>query len=326
MSEASVAGILSGKPIEDLIGGFSSGEKPPQAHRVGTEYETFGIRSADSMPIHYRAQNGSASVSGILQGLQERLEWTPLWDGGALVGLADGMMSIQLEPAGQVEFSGAPHRSLFQAYNEIAELELHKQAVADELGIEWMWSGYIPAHGFEDLDLMPKTRYAIMNRYLPIQGELALHMMKRTCTVQANLDYSDEHDMGHKLRTAMGCSSIIAAMFANSAFQNGAPNGFRTFRTQIWSKTDPQRCGLLPWVFDGALPTYERYADWAMDVPLFFIVRDGAYLDCAGLPFRTFLQKGFKGNRATMTDWHTHLSTLFPEVRLKTYLEVRGAE
>jgi glutamate--cysteine ligase len=326
VSKASLSDTLPVNPLEQFIAEFVGGQKPSTDYGVGTEYETFGIRSIDKMPLHYVSSANRASVTGILEGLQGELGWSSLFDGDALVGLVDGMRSVQLEPAGQVEFSGAPHSSLFQAYQEIAEFEGYKQTVGDELGVEWMWSGYIPVHGFDELDLMPKARYGIMNRYLPTRGELALHMMRRTCTVQANLDYSDEKDMGHKLRTAMGCSSIIAAMFANSAFRGGVPNGYRTFRTHIWSKTDSDRCGLLDWVFDGSLPTYERYAEWAMDVPLFFIVRDGQYLDCAGTPFRQFLDKGVEGHRATITDWHTHLSTLFPEVRLKTYLEVRSAD
>ena len=309
-----------------LTSEIAAGEKDRGDWRVGTEYETFGITDATRHPLSYDGPAAPATVRGVLEGLRERLGWEELRDGGALVGLKQGFRSVQLEPAGQVEFSGSPWATIREAEAEIVAFETEKTRLSKEYGIHWLWSGYLPVHGFDDLDLMPKQRYGIMDRYLPTRGKLAKHMMRRTTTVQANLDYGDEADMGRKLRTAMGVASLIAAIFANSPFRNGKTNGYRSFRTRIWDHTDPDRCGLLPWVFDGALPTYERYVRWAMDVPLFFIVRDGTYLDCAGLPFSTFLKKGFQSHRATLSDWHLHLSTLFPEVRLKTYLEVRSAD
>jgi len=200
------------------------------------------------------------------------------------------------------------------------------EMLSRRLGVRWCWAGMDPLSALEQIPWMPKRRYGVMRKYLPTRGTLGIQMMKATCTVQANVDYQDETDMGHKLRTALGLSSIVTALFANSPLAAGTQTGRLSMRSHIWTHTDPDRCGLPPWAFDGHWPTYDRYVAYALSVPLFFIVRDGAYLDCAGLPFAEFMEKGFDGHEACIEDWHLHLSTLFPDVRAKTYLETRSAD
>ncbi len=316
--------------LPELMEWFAAGEKPREAWRVGGEHETFGVGPGHRPLAYEPAKPGEPSVLGVLEGLRERLGWAPIRERGRIIGLQDatrrGGAAVTLEPGGQIELSGSPHETVFQVVEEFSAWARELGHVADAARVGWMWTGYRPVFAFEDLDLMPKARYEIMQRYLPTRGRLALHMMQSTATVQANLDYADEGDMARKTRAAMGISSTVTAMFANSPFRDGAPSGFKSTRARIWQEVDPDRTGLLPFAFDGEGMTYERYARWALDVPLFFLIRDGRYIDCAGLPFRTFLERGHGGYRATLADWETHLSTLFPEVRLKRYLETRGAD
>jgi len=315
--------------LADLEAWFAAGEKPREAWRVGGEHETFGV-GPGHRPLAYEAPApGEPSVRGVLEGLGERLGWEPIVERGRLIGLRDARgdgAAVTLEPGGQIELSGSPHRTVFEVVAEFSAWARALAHVADAERVGWMWTGYRPVFSFDDLDLMPKARYEIMRRYLPTRGRLALHMMQSTATVQANLDFADEADMARKLRAAMGISSTVTAMFANSPFQDGRPSGFKSTRARVWQEVDPDRTGLLPFVFEGDGATYERYAQWALDVPLFFLVRNGRYVDCAGLPFRAFLERGHAGHGATLADWETHLSTLFPEVRLKRYLEMRGAD
>ena len=317
---------LADGDLRAILDEFSGGEKTPDNLKIGTEYENFATLEPSLRPMAYLAKSGRASVKGVLEVLKERLGWGSLLDDGTLIGLLGEGASVQLEPSGQVEFSGAPHETIHAAVEEIGRFEAHKEALKDELGLTWLWAGHHPLWTADDFDLMPKRRYGIMRRYLPTRGALATAMMHQTTTVQANLDYTSEPDMGSMLRCAMGASSILACLFANSPLTKGRLNGYQSYRNRVWEEVDPDRCGLLGWIFDGASPTYEQYARWAMQVPLFFIVRDGAYVDCAGHPFQSFVRHGFEGHRATMDDWHTHLSTLFPDVRLKTYLELRVAD
>lgn len=313
---------------QDLVDWFAAGETPREAWRVGGEHETFGM-GPGHRPLSYEPRRpGEPSVLGVLEGLRARLGWEPMVERGRVIGLqqAGGGAAVTLEPGGQIELSGSPHATVFEVVEEFSAWARELARVADAERVGWMWTGYRPVFSFDDLDLMPKARYEIMQRYLPTRGRLALHMMQSTATVQANLDYADEGDMARKLRAAMGISSTVTAMFANSPFRDGRPSGFKSTRARVWQEVDPDRTGLLPFVFDGEGATYERYAEWALDVPLFFLVRDGRYVDCAGLPFRAFLERGHGGYGATLADWETHLSTLFPEVRLKRYLETRGAD
>lgn len=312
--------------LRAILDGFAGGEKAPDNLKIGTEYENFATMEPSKRPMPYRAQSGGASVQNVLKAFKKRLGWESLLDDGTLIGLLGEGASVQLEPSGQVEFSGAPHETIHATVEEIGRFEQHKEALKAELGLTWLWAGHHPLWTVDDFDLMPKRRYGIMRRYLPTRGALATEMMHQTTTVQANLDYTSEPDMGSMLRTAMGASSILACLFANSPLGKGRLNGYQSYRNRIWEEVDPDRCGLLPWIFEGAPPSYEQYARWAMQVPLFFVVRDGTYVDCAGLPFQRFVRHGFEGHRATLDDWNTHLSTLFPDVRLKTYLELRVAD
>lgn len=318
--------MLKDGTLDPLIEAFAAGEKSPDNLRVGIEYENFGTLEPAKRPLNYKASDGEASVETVLRALGDRLQWREYLDDGVLIGLLKDGASVQLEPSGQLEFSGAPHGSIHDAVAEIDAFEEHKSAVGRDLGVSWMWAGHHPVWTKDDFDLMPKRRYKIMRRFLPTKGSHATEMMHQTTTVQSNLDYTSERSMGEMLRTAMGLSSILGTLFANSPLKGGKRSGHLSYRNRIWEDVDRDRCGLLDWVFTDASPTYERYAQWALKVPLFFIEREGQYLDCAGLPFAEFIRRGFQGHRATLNDWHTHLSTLFPDVRLKTYLELRSAD
>jgi glutamate--cysteine ligase len=313
--------------VDQLAAWHAQGEKPRDRWRVGTEYEKFGFDPALA-PIVYAGRPG---VRDVLEALATRFGWEPGRDAGQLIALSPpsgGALSgvISLEPGGQLELSGAPQATIHETRAELDQHLGHLDALTGLLGVRWLWLGHQPVHSLDRLDWMPKRRYAIMRDYLPRRGALARNMMQATSTVQANLDFGDARDMGRKLRIAMGISSIVTAMFANSPFLDGRPAGYRSVRATVWSATDPDRQGLLPFVFDGDAPSYERWVRWALDVPMFFIARAGALIPANGLPFRTFMRDGLAGHRATMEDWETHVSTLFPDVRIKRYLEVRTAD
>lgn len=309
--------------LDQLVAFHAQGEKSPEHWRVGTEHEKFAYARPNLDPLHYR---GNPGIRTLLESMASRSGWTPSFDGTEIIALTKDGANISLEPGGQFELSGTPHATI---HGTRAELDAHLAELAQLTAlhdVRWLWMGYQPVHPLTRIDWMPKRRYGIMREYLPRRGSLARHMMQATATVQANFDYGDERDMGDKLRTAMGLSSIVTAMFANSPFQHGKPSGMKTVRATVWSATDADRQGLLPFVFDGEPPSYERWVQWGLDVPMFFIRRDDELLPAGGLSFRRFWQEGFMGHRPTLEDWETHVSTLFPDVRLKTYLEVRTAD
>ncbi|PIE18490.1 MAG: glutamate--cysteine ligase [Proteobacteria bacterium] len=321
-----VEGAAPIERVAQLVAHHVVGERPRCDWKVGTEHEKFGYRVPGWSPLRYRAADGGPGIRAVLDLLSERYLWEPHVDHVEVVALMSDDGSITLEPGGQLEMSGAPVATIHETEAELSRHVRRLQLLTDELGVRWVWLGYQPVHGLDQIGWMPKRRYRVMRDYLPTRGAMAHHMMKATCTVQANLDYSDEADMGRKLRVANGVASIVTAMFANSPLRDNAPSGYKSFRARIWQDTDDDRAGLLPFVFDGEPPTYERYVEYALDVPLFFIVRDQGYVNCAGLPFRQFLERGFEGHRATMEDWELHLSTLFFEARLKRYIEARSAD
>jgi glutamate--cysteine ligase len=307
--------------IADLIAFLASGEKPRERFRIGTEHEKIGF-TASGAPVPYEGANG---IAALLEAIARADGWERGFDNGKLIALKKDGASITLEPGGQFELSGAPLRTIFETEREIrAHLELVKRLSAP-LGITWTSLAHHPVHDLSEIPRMPKTRYGLMRAYLPTRGELALHMMHLTATVQANLDFASEADMVRKLRAAMAVTPIVSAMFANSSLYLGKPSGFVTRREHIWRHTDPDRCGLLPFVFEDGFG-YDRYVEWALDVPMFFIVRDGVSLPAHTSTFRQFLARGFEGHRPTAADWDLHLTTLFPEVRLKRIIEVRGAD
>ncbi|MEN8182313.1 MAG: glutamate--cysteine ligase [Myxococcota bacterium] len=306
----------------ELVEWVRGGEKPASQWRVGTEHEKIGLRDDDLERIGYEGDRG---VARILERVAEIDGWAPITESGRIIALEKDGASITLEPGGQFELSGAPLRTVFETCDEFqTHLAVMKEACAP-LGVSFIGLGISPVGGVEESPRMPKTRYRIMREYLPTRGELALHMMHLTATVQANLDFSDEADMVEKMRVGMALSPIVSAVFANSSLERGKPSGFVSRRIEIWRHTDPDRCGLLDWVFDEGFG-YQRYVEWALDVPMFFILRDERYVATPGLRFRDFLEHGFEGERARLRDFVTHLTTLFPEVRLKRVIELRGAD
>ena len=317
---------VAAKPVEsvdELVAHLRGGEKPPERWRVGTEHEKIGLYADAHVPVPYEGPRG---IGAVLQGVTEADAWRPMREGANTIGLEKDGASITLEPGGQLELSGAPLRTIHETCDEFhAHLTLMKR-VCEPMRIVWLGLGIHPLHGVEHIPVMPKARYRIMRSYLPTRGALALEMMFATATVQANFDYADEADMRAKLRTALAVSPIVSAIFANSSVSEGKANGFITRRLHIWANTDPDRCGLLPFAFDEGFG-YREYVEWALDVPMFFLVRDGAYRPAHTTTFRRFLREGFEGERATLADFDRHLTTLFPDVRLKRgVIEVRGAD
>ena len=311
--------------IQRLTDYIASGESPPESWRVGTEYEKLAM-SKRGARLAYEDVGSEAGIGRLLSELGEHGDWSPIEEAGGLIGLKKDGASITLEPGGQFELSGAPFATIHETYDE---LQVHLEDLrwlSEHYGVRWAWAGLDPISQPDALPWMPKKRYAVMRSYLPTRGTLGLTMMQRTCTVQANLDFKSEVDMGKKLRVGMGLASVVTAMFANSPFDAGGPCQLKSFRAQVWTDTDPDRTGLRPWAVDDTLATYERWVHFALDVPMFFFVRNSRYVACAGLPFRRFLEEGYQGHQATMDDWELHLSTLFPEVRLKRYLEMRSAD
>jgi glutamate--cysteine ligase len=324
MSAPSLSG---GAPITDkrqLVDYLAAGCKPREAWRIGTEHEKFVFRRSDLRPVPYEGPDG---IGVLLQKLMP-YGWGPVYDGDHMVALSDNNASISLEPGGQFELSGAPLETLHQTCGEVQEHLRQVRAVTTELGLGMLGLGFQPKWRREDVPWMPKRRYAVMRRYMPEVGTLGLDMMLRTCTVQVNLDFSSEADMVKKFRVGLALQPLAVALFANSPFYEGKPSGFVSYRGQVWTDVDPDRTGLLPFVFDDGFG-FEGYVDYMLDVPMYFVYRDGRYIDVAGQSFRDFLVgrlPGLPGATPTISDWSDHLTTVFPEVRLKRFLEMRGAD
>jgi glutamate--cysteine ligase len=311
----------------ELVEWIASGEKPRESWRLGTEHEKVPFYEADSSPVPY---DGDRGIRAVLEGLQGRNGWQPIIEDGHPIGLFDehGGGAISLEPGGQFELSGAPVRTLHETAGETAEHIDQVKGVAEKLGIGFLTLGMSPLWSRAETPVMPKARYRIMTNYMPKVGSLGLDMMYRTATVQVNMDYGSEADMVKKLRVSLALQPIATAIFANSPFTDGKPNGFLSMRSQIWRDTDGDRTGMIAFAFEDGFG-YERYVDWALDVPMYFVKRDETYHDVAGASFRDLFAgklPQLPGERATRSDWANHVSTLFPEVRLKRYLEMRGAD
>ena len=309
---------------DQLIAAFAKGEKPKDRWRIGTEHEKFVYSRKDHHAPSYEEKGG---IHTLLIGLT-RYGWNPVFEGENIIALSGADGTISLEPAGQLELSGAPLDNLHQTCAETGRHLEQVKYVGDMLGLGFLGLGMWPDKTRAELPIMPKGRYEIMLRHMPRVGSLGLDMMLRTCTIQTNLDYGSEADMAQKFRVSLALQPLATALFANSPFTEGKPNGFLSYRSHIWSDTDPKRTGMLPFVFEDGFG-YERYADYALDVPMYFVFRDGKYIDASGLSFRDFLDGKLAvlpGEKPTEKDWEDHLSTAFPEVRLKSFLEMRGAD
>jgi glutamate--cysteine ligase len=316
-----------GVPItekQQLVDYIAGGEKPIADWRIGTEHEKFVFRTADHRPVGYDGPDGIREIMNRMT----RFGWETVYEGDLPLALIKGQCAITLEPAGQFELSGAPLETIHQTCAEVDTHLKQVREVAGELGIGMIGLGFEPKWGLDDMPRMPKGRSAIMRRYMQEVGTLGLDMMHRTCTVQVNLDFSSEADMIKKMRVGMALQPIATALFAASPFTDGKPNGFLSYRSQIWTDTDNNRAGILPFVFDDDFG-YARYVDYILDVPMYFVYRDGIFIDAAGQSFRDFIAgklPALPGEIPHMGDWADHLTTAFPEVRLKRYIEMRGAD
>jgi glutamate--cysteine ligase len=317
----------AGGPIgsrDDLVRYIERGSKPKSEWRIGTEHEKFVYDLKTHKPVPYEGRHG---IRALLEGMR-RFGWEPVMEGDHIIGLTGKDGAISLEPGGQFELSGAALKSVHETCSEVNTHQEQVRQIAGEIGAGVIGQGYAPSWRLDDVPMMPKGRYAIMRNYMPKVGGYGLEMMFRTCTVQVNLDFSDEADMVKKFRVGLALQPVATALFANSPFREGKPNGFLSYRSHIWTDVDNDRAGMLPWVFDDGM-SFERYVDYALDVPMYFVYRDGRYIDVAGKCFRDFLEgriAELKGVTPTMADWADHLTTIFPEVRLKTFLEMRGAD
>ena len=309
---------------DQLIAAFAKGEKPKERWRIGTEHEKFAYSRKDHHAPAYEEKGG---IHTLLIGLT-RYGWSPVFEGENIIALSGSDGTVSLEPAGQLELSGAPLENLHQTCAETGRHLDQVKAIGARTDKGFLGLGMWPDKTRAELPIMPKGRYDIMLRHMPRVGSMGLDMMLRTCTIQTNLDYGSEADMVQKFRVSLALQPLGTALFANSPFTEGKPNGFLSYRSHIWSDTDPQRTGMLPFVFEDGFG-YERYADYALDVPMYFVYRDGKYIDAAGLSFRDFLDGKLSvlpGEKPTEKDWEDHLSTAFPEVRLKSFLEMRGSD
>jgi glutamate--cysteine ligase len=315
------------QPIENrasLTEYLAAGGRPAEKWKVGTEHEKFVFRTDDLRPPPYAGERG---IGALLGGIAE-CGWDPVEEEGKLIALTRGAASVTLEPAGQLELSGAPLETIHETCCEVQEHLDCVRVASEPLHLGILGMGFQPKWKREDMPWMPKARYAIMHRYMPKVGSLGLDMMTRTCTVQVNLDFADEADMVKKFRVSLALQPVATALFADSPFTEGKPNGFQSYRSHIWTDTDRDRTGMLDFVFDDGFG-FERYVDYLLDVPMYFVHRKGRYIDCAGQSFRAFLEgrlPALPGERPTLRDWSDHMTTAFPEVRLKQYLEMRGAD
>ena len=310
---------------DDLIWALERGNKPKADWRIGTEHEKFPFRLKDHSPVAYEGEHG---IRAILEGMQ-RFGWKPIEEGGYLIGLeGDGLGNISLEPGGQFELSGAPLENLHQTCSEVHDHLAQVKEVAAEHDIGFLGLGFTPNWRRDEIPVMPKGRYKIMTEYMKKVGTMGLDMMYRSCTVQVNLDFASEADMVKKLRVGIALQPLATALFANSPFTEGKPNGYLSYRSHVWTDTDNERAGMVPFVFEDGFG-FERWVDYALDVPMYFVYRDGKYIDVTGQSFRDFLKgelPGLKGELPTRGDWNNHLTTIFPEARIKNYMEMRGAD
>ena len=317
-------------PIEtknQLIEALSSGSKPKAEWRIGTEHEKFPFLTDTLEPVPYE---GARSIRALLEGLRDRFGWTGVYEKGNIIALSDpkGMGSVSLEPGGQFELSGAPLETIHDTCEEVHQHLVQVREIGDGLGIGFLGLGASPTWSRAKTPVMPKGRYKIMAPYMDRVGRFGRDMMFRTCTVQVNLDFGSEADMVKKLRVSLALQPIATALFANSPFLDGKPNGFQSFRSEVWTDTDKARSGMLPFAFENGMG-FERYVDYALDVPMYFVMRNGEHVNVAGESFRTFLDgklPQLPGEKPVIKDWADHLTTIFPEVRLKKYLEMRGAD
>ena len=313
---------------EDLIKPFQNGEKKPSDFKIGTEHEKFVFHIDTLKPVPFSGESG---IENLLLALK-KYGWESILEDGNTIGLSRdkslGGGTITLEPAGQLELSGAPLTNIHETFNELDE---HRSQISKEgsnLGLGFLGAGLTPDWSFDEMPIMPKSRYQIMKNYMPKKGNLGLDMMFRSTTIQVNLDYSSESDMIKKFKVSLALQPIATALFANSPFLDGNLTGYNSFRSHIWTDTDPDRTGMLPFVFDGEM-SYEKYVDYALKVPMYFIYRDGNYLDVSGSSFEDFLNGDLDelpNEKPNIIDWENHLTTIFPEVRLKSFLEMRGAD
>ncbi len=317
-----------GGPVEsraDLVGYLASGCRPKADWRIGTEHEKFGYCADTLRPLPY---DGERSVRAVLDGLARRFGWSPLTEGGNIIGLTKNGANVSLEPGGQLELSGAPLETIHETCDEVNEHLAEVKAVADGIGVGFIGLGAAPIWTHDDMPMMPKGRYKLMTRYMREVGTMGTSMMYRTCTVQVNLDFASEADMVQKLRVALALQPVATALFANSPFWEGRPNGHLSWRSRIWRDLDADRTGMLPFVFDDGMG-FERYVDYALDVPMYFVYREGRYIDALGQSFRDFMAgklPALPGEKPTLSDWADHLTTIFPEARLKKFIEMRGAD
>ncbi len=317
-------------PIErrdELVDWIAQGVRQKSQFRIGTEHEKFAFTLEGHRPVPYEGQRG---IRTLLEGMQHLLGWQPIMEGDNVIGLFDvtGGGAITLEPGGQFELSGAQVETVHQTSRELMAHLAQVREVAQPLHIGFLGIGMTPSWSRAEMPKMPKGRYRIMTAYMPKVGTLGLDMMYRTCTVQTNLDFCSEADMVKKLRVSIALQPLATALFANSPFTEGKPNGYLSFRAEIWRDTDKDRTGMLAWAFEDGMG-FERWVDYALDVPMYFVKHGDEYIDVAGRSFRDLMAgklPGLRGAGATISDWANHISTIFPEVRLKRYLEMRGAD
>ena len=317
-----------GGPIEshaDLAGYLADGCKPKEDWRIGTEHEKFGYCQDTLKPLPYE---GERSIKAVLEGLRDRYGWAPLEEGGNIIGLTKDGANVSLEPGGQLELSGAPLETIHETCDEVNAHLAEVKSIADEIGVRFIGLGAAPHWTHDQMPMMPKGRYKLMTRYMGEVGTHGTQMMYRTCTVQVNLDFASEADMVQKLRVALALQPVATALFANSPFFEGKPNGHLSWRSRIWRDLDADRTGMLPFVFEDGFG-FEAWAEYALDVPMYFVYRDGVYIDALGMSFRDFLKgelPALPGEKPTLSDWADHLTTIFPEARIKKFIEMRGAD
>ena len=308
-----------------LIEYLAAGSKAVENFRLGAEQESFVFTGPDYQPAAY---DGALPGIKLLMERMQQLDWQPIEENGKLIALQRGSCMVTLEPGGQFEFVGAPMQNAHQTYEETKTYYVELRAIASELGLSFLTIGHQPKHARADLPWMPKDRYRVMKSYMPTRGNLGLDMMQRTSSIQVTADFGDESDMVKKFRVALALQPIVVALFANSPFKDGQVGNYLSHRAAAWHDTDPDRCGSLPFVFQGGMG-FERYTDYVLDVPMYFVIRDGRYIDASGLSFRDFMDgrlSALPGQLPTITDWVNHLSTVFPQVRMKQFLEFRGAD